>query len=322
MRSYRRPKHYEDQQPAKSMPIPQTFPPIPQPFLRRVILHVRDIMRSAVNAFSLLREYHHRPSYNPDEHVTAEDLANFSTGDGPAHSKKICNTPPWPFENMSKYLLMNWANSGSSQKTEAEITHLGQEVLASPDFRPGELGSFNARRENRWMDKAFSNPSDAPFSGDGWRETKVDIKVPVASRTRPSPSPRTFSVPGLHFRSLVEVIKAGWRENIAKQFHLSPFKRIHVDPETKAETRIYDEVYTSDVWIQVHDDLQKQPSELGCSLEKVIAGLMFWSDSIHLASFGTASVWPVYMYFANLSKYIQAQPSSSACHHVAYIPSV
>jgi hypothetical protein len=298
---------------------------MPKPLLRRVILHVRDIMRSAANTFGLLREYHHRPSYDPDEHVTPEDLANFSTGDNsnPNDSPHTVHLlPPWPFENMSKYLLMNWANSGSTQKTEAEITRLGREVLASPDFKLEELGSFNAHRENQRMDKAFTAPSDTPFTHDGWKEVKVDIEVPVASRTKPPPPSRTFSVPGLHFRSLVEVIKVAWSENVAKQFHLSPFKRIHVHPETKVETRVFDEVYTSDVWIDAHDDLQKQPNEPGCMLEKVIAGLMFWSDSTQLASFGNASVWPVYMYFANQSKYIRAQQSSGACHHVAYIPSV
>ena len=285
-------------------------------------------MRSAVNTFNLLREYHHRPSYDPDRHVTPEDLANFSAREDSTHSnvndlpQDIHLPPPWPFENMSTYLLMNWANTGSSQKTEVEITRLGREVLASPDFKTEELGSFNAHRENQRMDKAFVSPSHAPFSRDGWKEVKVDIKVPVASRTGRSPPARTFSVPGLHFRSLVEVIKAAWSESVAKQFHLSPFKRLYVHPETKAETRVFDEAYTGDVWIQAHDDLQKQPSEPGCSLEKVIAGLMFWSDSTHLANFGNASVWPVYMYFANQSKYIRAQPSSGACHHVAYIPSV
>ena len=309
------------------MPIQRATQSIPQPFLHRVILHVRDMMRSTVNVFSLLREYHHCPSYDPDDHVIPEDLANFNTGDNSTYSDTNdlphdVHPPPWPFENMSKYLLMNWANSGSSQKTDAEITRLGREVLASPDFKTEELGSFNAHRENQRMDKAFASPSNAPFSCDGWKEVKVDIHVPVASRIRPSPPARTFSVPGLHFRPLVEVIKTAWSENVAKQFHLSPFKRIHVHPETKVETRIFDEVYTGDVWIQAHDDLQKQPGEPGCSLEKVIAGLMFWSDSTHLASFGNASAWPVYMYFANQSKYVRAQPSSGACHHVAYIPSV
>ena len=49
---------------------------------------------------------------------------------------------------------------------------------------------------------------------------------------------------------------------------------------------------------------------------------MFWSDSTHLANFGTAKVWPLYLYFGNLSKYIHGKPNSNACHHVAYIPSV
>jgi hypothetical protein len=48
---------------------------------------------------------------------------------------------------------------------------------------------------------------------------------------------------------------------------------------------------------------------------------MFWSDATHLANFGTAKLWPIYMFLGNLSKYIRAEPTSNACHHVAYIPS-
>jgi hypothetical protein len=69
--------------------------------------------------------------------------------------------------------------------------------------------------------------------------------------------------------------------------------------------RCFDEVYTSDAFIEANDTLQKQQNELGCRLEKVILGLMLWSDSAHSASFGpNAKVWPIYLYFANLSKYI------------------
>ncbi|KAF8233560.1 hypothetical protein L208DRAFT_1186183, partial [Tricholoma matsutake] len=232
--------------------------------------------------------------------------------------------PPWPLQNMSKFLLMNWVNSGSTLKTEAEVTRLGREVLSSPDFKLENLGSFNAHRENQQMDAAFSPvaPGNTPFSGDGWCKVKVDIEVPVASRVKPSPPNRTFTIPGFHFCPLMEVIKVAWSEDIAKQFHLSPFKQIYINPEMKAETRIFDEAFTSNVWIEAHDALQKQRNEPGCKLEKVIAGLMFWSDMTHLVSFGTAEVWPIYMYFANLSKYVQAQPNLGTCHHVAYIPSV
>ncbi|KAJ3963332.1 hypothetical protein EV361DRAFT_222660 [Lentinula raphanica] len=49
---------------------------------------------------------------------------------------------------------------------------------------------------------------------------------------------------------------------------------------------------------------------------------MFWSDSTHLTSFGNASLWPIYMMFGNLSKYIRSRPNSGACQHIAYIPSL
>jgi len=54
----------------------------------------------------------------------------------------------------------------------------------------------------------------------------------------------------------------------------------------------------------------------------VILALMIWSDSTHLASFGTASLWPIYLYFGNQSKYTRAKPSAFAAHHLAYIPKV
>ena len=49
---------------------------------------------------------------------------------------------------------------------------------------------------------------------------------------------------------------------------------------------------------------------------------MLWSDSTHLANFGSASVWPLYLYFGNLSKYFRGKPGSGASNHITYIPSV
>ena len=116
-----------------------------------------------------------------------------------------------------------------------------------------------------------------PFSTDDWHEVSVEIEVPIPVRNI---SPQVFHVPGLHYRSIIQVIKATW--GAGTQFHLTPFWKIHVDSMGK-ETRIFDEVYTSEAWEVAHDELQRQKSEPGCSLEKVIAGLMFWSDSTQLA---------------------------------------
>jgi hypothetical protein len=314
-------------------PFIDELPPIPNPaalttephgihIVRRVILHVREYFRTTLNQFSILREYvKRRPSYDPDAHVRAEDLANFPLDARFADdADQVIDhpPPPWPFENMTKYLLMNWFHTGSSQKSEAEITRLAKEVILAPNFQSKDLLGFNAHQENKRLDNsaAAKGNSSTPFSTDGWQEVSVKIEVPIPLKNH---LPQAFHVPGLHYRSIVEVIKATWKTAISSQFHLTPFRKIHVDPAGN-ETRIYDEVYTSDAWEAAHDVLQKQPPERGCELEKVIAGLMFWSDSTHLAQFGTASVWPLYMYFANLSKYTRANPNSGACHHVAYIP--
>ncbi|OSD02519.1 hypothetical protein PYCCODRAFT_1477774 [Trametes coccinea BRFM310] len=53
-----------------------------------------------------------------------------------------------------------------------------------------------------------------------------------------------------------------------------------------------------------------------------MAPLLFWSDATHLTSFGSASLWPIYMYFGSLSKYTRGMPTEFAAHHVAYIPSL
>lgn len=313
MRNYRLPRRFHDS------------PPAILEAARRVILHVRDSFRTAVNKFGILREYLHRPSYDPDVFVKLEDLANFrvlseSTTCLPDERLSYSFLPPWPFKNMSKYLLMNWHQTGSSQKTEAELNRLVKEVIGNPEFHPDDLADFSAHRENKQLDdaRATADPR-APFLDNDWREIAVEIMIPVP---KTGAAPWKFAIPGLHHRSVVEVIKATWGAATALPFHLTPFRRIYINPDTKEETRIFDEVYTSEAFELAHDQLQKQPPEAGCKLERVIAGLMFWSDSTHLTSFGTAKVWPLYMYYANLSKYIRAKPNSGACHHVAYIPSV
>ncbi|KIK24307.1 hypothetical protein PISMIDRAFT_98704, partial [Pisolithus microcarpus 441] len=85
---------------------------------------------------------------------------------------------------------------------------------------------------------------------------------------------------------------------------------------------LYDKLYTSNAWHTAHNDMQKQQREDNCTLERVIVGLMFWSDSTHLTQFGHATAWPVYLFFGNLSKYEHVSASSGLCHPVAFIPSV
>ena len=217
---------------------------------------------------------------------------------------------------------MRWKESGSAHKSNSEITRLVQDVLQAPDFNIDDLRNFDASRETRRMDAAQKMvPQHDPFGIDGWRRTTIEISVPTREKNKEG-NGRIFSVDGFHYRSITDVMCAVFAEASLKWFHLTPFKKLWQSPVTGCEQRVYDEVYTSDAWIHAQDKIMKQRRSDGCKLERVVAGLMFWSDSTRLTQFSHASAWPIYLFFGNLSKYARANPQSGCCHPIAFIPLV
>ncbi|KIJ06917.1 hypothetical protein PAXINDRAFT_19881 [Paxillus involutus ATCC 200175] len=71
--------------------------------------------------------------------------------------------------------------------------------------------------------------------------------------------------------------------------------------------------------LQEHENIKASRQESGCNLETVVAAIMLWSDSTHLANFRNAVLWPIYMFIGNQSKYTRSKPTSFAAHHLAYI---
>ena len=170
-----------------------------------------------------------------------------------------------------------------------------------------------------------SRSSKGPITppNDGWRESEVAIQVPDGKEHADDGSIPTFTVPGLHHRSITAVIRSVFEDPTAsRNFHYMPFKTFWKSSSTSPAQRVYDEIYSSDAMIEAHLKLQQSPPEPGCELERVVASLMFWSDSTHLASFGTASLWPVYLFFGNQTKSLRCKPRTASCHHIAYIPKV
>ena len=308
---------------------PQAIPPSAlQPHLPTVYLMVTNPLKTALNSFGLFRQYLFHPSRDPDALIDSCDLSNLATQTPsppppPPHSE-VNRDPPWPFENITTWRMVQWLNTGSSSKSEGEANRLISDVVNSPDFCAEDLRGFNAHRENSRLDKANKRtPLD-----DGFQTTSIKIEVPAGKPGQPgdSSTPRTYSVPGLRHRNLVNVIKAAFASPLFGRFHLTPFSLMHRSPITNEEQRVYGELYNSNEFINEYKRVQNRspvpPDDPGCKLEKVIAALMFWSDSTHLMNFGTAKLWPIYLFFGNLSKYIRSRPSSGACNHLAYIPSV
>ncbi|KAJ3797838.1 hypothetical protein GGU11DRAFT_816262 [Lentinula aff. detonsa] len=219
---------------------------------------------------------------------------------------------------MSTWRLMSWANSGGRTKSESETTRLVNEVLLQDDFDPAALRGFNAHTENLRLDRMQNSSSSLPK----FQEAAVTIEIPSGDK---GIQPQNFSVTGLQYQSIISVMKSIFSEPLADKFHFTPFKLFQVLPSSESLQRLYSELYNSDAFIEEHDCIQRLPAppdQLNCKLERVALGLMFWSDSTHLANFGEAKLWPLYMMFGNLSKYIRSRPNSGACQHIAYIPSL
>jgi hypothetical protein len=320
-RVQRAPARFQDILPEPPRAIPVS---ISQPRLPAVYLMVTNPLKTALNSFGLFRQYLFHPSHDPDAFVNPGDLSNLTTHTPPPLPKKSNDTnynPPWPFSNMSVWRLMHWVNTGSGSKSEGEVDRLVNDVLNAPNFQAEDLRKFSTHRENRHLDTANKvNPLE-----DGFQAASITIEIPAGQPNSQS-APHTYSVSGFHHRKLLNVIKAAFQDPLSRQFHFTPFSLMHRSPITNEEQRVYGELYNSDEFINEHKRVQNRspppPDDPGCKLEKVIAALMFWSDSTHLTNFGTAALWPIYLFFGNLSKYIRSQPSSGACHHLAYIPSV
>ena len=295
-------------------------------------------IKTASNSFGLYHEYPDIPSHNPDNTLSHLNMVDNSPPINGMELSASVSTPLslqdpisiasssnavsfFPFKNSMIFGMMSWMWTGSSMKSIGEMKKL-VDFLKSSDFKKDDLGSFNIYSETTKFDHYLERPASDNLQ-DGWRESEVTIQVSDGKVHSKDTIP-TFKFPGLHHRSLVNVIKTVYSDLTSISFHYMPFKSFWKDssiPESVPQ-RVYDELYSSDAMIEAHMKLQQQPLELGCTLECVVASLMLWSDSTHLANFGTASLWPLYLFFGGQSKWVHRKPKTASCHHVAYIPKV
>jgi hypothetical protein len=280
------------------------------------------------------------PSFNPDTHLSLGhqcDSPNFSV----AAAENASQKRPWwsvfgksaeeveanlfaPFSNPSVFRLMNWFYGGSNLKSFAEMDKLVHDVLLSPDFSVEHLRGFRSTREANRLDEHVAEGSDNPFSvKDGWHEANLNLPLPCEWVKQTSETAAAkFVVEGVYHRRIMDIIKLVMKSTAAEQFHITPFKSYWKRAEGAPPERIYSELYTADAFLEEQQKINTLSQQDGDAYENVVVGLMFWSDSTRLAQFGHASLWPVYMYIGNQSKYMRAKPTSFAAHHIAYIPKV
>ncbi|THH16591.1 hypothetical protein EUX98_g9280 [Antrodiella citrinella] len=306
------------------------------------------------NDFGLFRSYLKLPVVDPEDSVSLDDVCEaptLATAAKPpprwwlpyGQSLKAVSNAFAPFLNATTYRLMSWMYSGSNMKSLGEVDRLVDNVILADDFDRDHLRGFSAAREaervDEWEDVEEDSDSTPQFKvEDGWKEASVHIRVPSENTDFKYPSESdapTFEVKGLHHRRLIEVIKSAFQDTKTSTYNLIPYRLFWNSESSTGEgegarsppERVYSEVYNSEAMIEEYEKIQQAHPPSSASpgepvVENVIAGIMLWSDSTHLAQFGTASLWPIYLFFANQSKYIRCKPTEFAAHHLAYIPSL
>ena len=340
-RNIRLPKRFLDVLPALPpvvvAPEIETHTPTPTPTPADDISFIPE--HTTPNSFGIYRIYNcGAPSFTPnsDFHTDSTSDSPHFTCSGPSSSASwgspfgIDTTDPDivsitknPFANVSICRLMSWFYSGVT-KTLKDLNNLVHNVLLAADFKLDDLIRFDAFKEAKKLDDFNSTDSSAsnPPLTDGWIKATLSIPLPCAKVLFPSEADAPkYKVEGVYYRKPLEVLKAAFLEHAAQDFHIAPYEEYWQPRLNVPKERIFSELYNTDAYNQEHKNIRSQ-SHNGCQLETVIAAIMLWSDSTHLTSFGNASLWPIYLYLGNQTKYARTKPSAFAAHHLAYIPKV
>ncbi|KAE9389208.1 hypothetical protein BT96DRAFT_1025149 [Gymnopus androsaceus JB14] len=265
-----------------------------------------------------------------------------SPSTSPSPSPPPDNLPspdPWaPFQNVTTFRLMDWTYTHDSLSAKS-IDNLVHNVILQEDFDVSHLTGFSAQREFNRMDHhenpppvassstpapvSTSSASKLPFSGASavWKTSPVKVSMPCINFTWQSEelAPK-LEVP-VHHQQLTEVLKTSFEGNTFFEFHIKPYKQFWKPSDDEPAQRVISESYSSTRALEIEREVYKSlPKPADPNIETIIAWAMLWSDSTHLANFGTASLWPIYLYFGNLSKYTRCKPSAYAANHIAYIP--
>lgn len=266
-------------------------------------------------------------------------------------------SPYGPFKAKTVYLLCEWFYNSSNTKSLDDLDAL-VDMMNTSGFQISDLKDFRARREMQRLDE-YVSPVGIFSKEDGWTEGELELPLPKpgVQHNTEAEAP-TFMVEGLYFRKIIEVIISEVQDKrFLNERHWLPHKTywdppagpvpgLHHPPSPEhasdspssreshpgeappppggPRVRIFSETYNSDAMNREYEKIRAQPRHPDDSpnTEYVVLPCALWSDATLLALFGSAKLWPIYLYIANISKYIRGMPTEFIAQHVAYVPEV
>ncbi|KAJ7588691.1 hypothetical protein C8J56DRAFT_785328, partial [Mycena floridula] len=305
-------------------PTPVHNSPSPQPsrastLARSSMSPVPQTIVTEPNEWGVYRMYLEWPSRQPNDDDNSDYLfaaPNFAD-----------SSPAWaPFENVTTFRIIDWSYNGGGNSL-AGLDQLVHKVILAPDFDAAHLENFNSKRALETLKKYSASGSQQPFfrASDGWLSGTVTLRLPGKSlrtgkycKEMAAPFATVANIP---YRSLLEVIGAAFQNKREfSSYNLKGFREMWKPSQHEAPELMYGEVYASAEYLAMEADIRARNSS--SRYEIVVVPIMKYSDATHLANFGTASLWPMYVSVGLLSKYIRAKPSALASHHVLYFPSL
>ena len=291
------------------------------------------------DSFGVFRKYSSIPSHNPDDPNPFSDVPSTSPGVAPPQdltvgsnlkvSSATRNSNPFASsENPSEDIMLSWWFQKGSHDGITCLNDLVKDMVNNPYFDLSQLENFNAVSALRRFDKRHcSSKSGTTLTpGDGWKNGSVKIRLPCARVKQREEDAPEFTVDGLLYRDPVEVIATELQDpDSFERIHLKPFEEWWRPNESDDPVRVYSEVYTSDAMLEAErqlQDSQKDTASSGPQLETFVVSVGLYSDSTNLTAFSHASLWPMYMFIGNESKYVRSKPTSFSAHHIAYLPTV
>ncbi len=321
----RLPKRFRNENPVALASLPpvmvETLPEVPNvPFLSALGVKLAQStgLDSPRNKFGLFRKFFLEtfPSHDPDAEIQPE-VQHKETSSAPT-------TLFEPYPNKSAFLLGEWYWNGGIQKTKEGFQRL-IDIISDKNFEPADIANTSWNSVNKSLGETTQSEDvwiDEPDAG--WKETPITLSIPFHMNTL-QPGLQNYTFPPFHHRSIVSVLKEKMSNyHDFQQFHLEPYELHwqHKNMADKKSIRVHGELYASEAFLAANKEIQSATGEPGCSLPRVLIGLMFGSDSTQLTSFGDASLWPCYMYFGNESKYRRCKPSCNLSNHIAYFQKV
>lgn len=298
------------------------------------IKSVSNCVITPANRFGLVQEY---------QQTTAVPVSLIIADYFPTYPKtnRDVSRIIYPYPNISSFLFnLAWRRMQGVASSSDRVSIA--KVLLDERFKAEGLSGVDFTA----IEKQLAADIQSPWGGNGWRRSTLIIEVPTgkkptAASRRMEANARArnrrhdevdpdgdpfpvYKVP-IHdvrtrslMQTMLETIQEG-RNSTA--LHWYGHKDVWQPPyrDTPPE-RVWGELYTSDAFLIAERDLINAHPDPAHPC--VIAALMIWSDSTHLAQFGQAKAWPIYAYFGNQSKYTRCKPSTQSAQVIGYVPPV